>query len=77
MIDMGLIRRIYEWWYGDTIRIAGTAGMTLKEYRNYQNKAKKTICNQCQDPHSLRMTDEKTLTCIECGNQQSTWGGEE
>ena len=74
---MGLIRRIYEWWYGDTIRIAGTAGMTLKEYRTYQKKALKTICSQCQDPHSLRMTDNKTLTCIKCGNKQSSWEGEE
>jgi len=58
----------------ETSRVPGTGGMTLKEYYLHRQKSLATVCEECQDPHSLRLTSEKTLTCQECGHEQSTWG---
>jgi len=54
-------------------RVPGTGGMTLKEYYLHREKSLTTICENCEAPHSLRLTSEKTLTCVECDHQQSTW----
>ena len=55
-------------------RVPGTGGMTLKEYYLHHKKSLATVCENCEAPHSLRLTSEETLTCQECGHkQQSTW----
>ena len=63
---------IRKTFFADSIRIAGTGGMTLKELKAHRKKSLATICHQCKSPHSLRLTAEKVLTCVECGNQQPT-----
>jgi len=57
-------------------RVPGTGGMTLKEYYLHHKKSLATICEECQDPHSLRLTSQETLTCQECGHEQSTTLGQ-
>ena len=67
---MGLIERLKTWWHKDSIRIAGTSGMTLKELKQHRKKSLATICENCKAPHSLRLTSEDTLTCNLCGHEQ-------
>ena len=67
---MGLIDRFKTWWNRDSIRIAGTGGMTLKELKQHRKKSLATICENCKAPHSLRLTSENTLTCNLCGHEQ-------
>ena len=67
---MGLIERFKTWWHKDSIRIAGTGGMTLKELKQHRKKSLATICQKCLDPHSLRLTSEDTLTCNLCEHEQ-------
>jgi hypothetical protein len=76
VMDMGLIQRFKNWRNRDSIRIAGTGGMTLKELKLHRKKSLATICQKCRNPHSLRMTSGETLTCVECGHEQSSWNGE-
>ena len=57
-------------------RVPGTGGMTLKEYYLHHKKSLATICENCEAPHSLRLTSEETLTCQECGHKQSTTLGQ-
>lgn len=52
-------------------RVPGTGGMTLKEYYLHNQKSLSTVCANCNDPHSLRMTSADTLTCNICNSQQS------
>tara|TARA_B100000686_G_scaffold7659_1_gene7590 strand:+ start:1430 stop:1732 length:303 start_codon:yes stop_codon:yes gene_type:complete len=63
---------ILKTFFDDSIRIAGTGGMTLKELKAHRKKSLATICHNCKSPHSLRLTAEKVLTCVECGHQQPT-----
>lgn len=67
---MGLIERLKNWWHRDSIRIAGTRGMTLKELKQHRKKSLATVCEKCHDPHSLRMTAPETLTCNLCEHEQ-------
>lgn len=64
---------IRKTFFADSIRIAGTGGMSLKELKVHRKKSLATVCDKCKKPHSLRMTSEKVLTCVECGNEQPTW----
>jgi len=67
---MGLIQRFKDWRNQDKIRIPGTGGMTLKELKVHRKRSLATICQNCKDPHSLRLTSGETLTCNLCGHEQ-------